>query len=498
MSQPVLEVRGISKRYGGVQALQDVSVTFDAGQVHCLAGVNGSGKSTLIKIISGVEIPDDGDILLSGRPLLNNTPRLALQHGIQVIYQDLALFGNLTVAENIDMLRRSAQKSALVSRSEAFERAAAVTERLGIHLNLGADVDDLPIADRQLAAICRALAQEARVLFMDEPTTALTWREVDKLFEVVNRLKEDGVAIVFVSHKLDEALAISDRVTVLRNGLLVAEGAASDFTEDSLAEALVGSKTTTERHVPVVTPSDTPALSVKDLHVATQFAGISFDIMPGEIVGLTGLRGSGRTQIADALFGLLPVDGGEVKVFGETVDLSDPRKAIEAGIAYVPEDRLRQGVFLTRSISENIAASVLDEVSKAGVVNRPAVAELVSATVSALGIKIGRSSDSVRTLSGGNQQKVVIGKWVATKPRVLVLNGPTVGVDIGAKFGILEILRGYAADGMAVLVVSDDFQEVAGVCNRVLVVDKGLLRGELSGDDVSIEAVRELVLEVSA
>ncbi len=497
MNQPLLEVRGISKRYGGVQALDDVSVGFGAGQVHCLAGVNGSGKSTLIKIISGVETPDSGEIIIEGQTLRNNNPRTALNHGIQVIYQDLALFGNLTVAENIDMLRRSMSASPLVSHHEAIQRATAVTERLDLHLNLHADVEDLPIADRQLVAICRALNQDARVLFMDEPTTALTWREVDKLFEVVNRLRSDGVAVVFVSHKLDEALAISDEVTVLRNGLWVAGGPASGFTEESLAEALVGSKTTTDRIVPEVSPAEAPALQVSGLSAHTQFKDISFEVMPGEIVGITGLRGSGRTQIADAMFGLLPADSGEIRVFGEVVPPGDPRHAIAAGIAYVPEDRLRQGVFLTRPIAENITASVLDELSKASVISRPDSAKLVDATVDALGIKIGKSSDSVRTLSGGNQQKVVLGKWVATKPRVLILNGPTVGVDIGAKFGILQILRDYAAQGMAVVVVSDDFQEVVGVCNRVLVVDKGLLRGELTGDQVTVEAVRELVMEVS-
>lgn len=497
MSQPLLEVRGISKRYGGVQALDDVSARFEAGQVHCLAGVNGSGKSTLIKIISGVETPDAGVVSIDGQALVNNNPRLALSHGIQVIYQDLALFRNLSVAENIDMLRRSTARTPIVSRREALQRAEAVTQRVGVHLDLNADVDDLPIADRQLVAICRALNQDARVLFMDEPTTALTWREVDKLFEVVNRLKADGVAVVFVSHKLDEALAISDEVTVLRNGLWVAGGPASGFTEESLAEALVGSKTTTHRSVPDVAPAEVPALRVRNLSAHTQFSDITFDVMPGEIVGITGLRGSGRTQIADSLFGLLPADSGEVEVFGEPVQLNDPRHAIAAGIAYVPEDRLHQGVFLSRAISENITASVLDELSTAAVISAGQSQRLVDDTVATLGIKIGSSADAVRTLSGGNQQKVVLGKWVATRPRVLILNGPTVGVDIGAKFGILEILRAYAAEGMAVVVVSDDFQEVVAVCNRVLVVDKGLLRGELDDDEITVDAVRELVMEAS-
>lgn len=497
MSNSLLEVRGISKRYGGVQALKDVSVSFGAGRVHCLAGVNGSGKSTLIKIISGVETSDTGELILEGQPLRHHNARLALQHGIQVIYQDMALFGNLSVAENIDMLRRSLQSGPVVGHREALRRAEAVTERLGLSLPLTADVDDLSVADRQLTAICRALAQDAKVLFMDEPTTALTWREVDKLFEVVSRLKSDGVAIVFVSHKLDEALAISDDMTVIRNGIKVAEGPADSFTEDSLAEALVGSRTTTERKTVDVPASAEVALSVRSLGLATQFHDISFDLKAGEIVGLTGLRGSGRTQIADALFGLHPPDSGEIHIFGTSATLTSPDAAIEAGIAYVPEDRLRQGVFLTRAISENLVAATIDQVSTVGVINSKQVSEQVNSSVDALQIKIGRPADPIRTLSGGNQQKVVIGKWVATQPRILILNGPTVGVDIGAKFGILQILREYALQGMAILVVSDDFQEVAGVCNRVLVVDKGLLRGEITGDDVSVEAVRELVMEVS-
>ena len=497
MTNSLLEVRGISKRYGGVQALDDVSVTFEAGRVHCLAGVNGSGKSTLIKIVSGVEAPDAGELLLQGTPLHHHTARQALQHGIQVIYQDLALFGNLSVAENIDMLRRSLQRGPMVSGPAATQRAEEVTARLGISLDLAADIDDLSIAERQLAAICRALAQDAKVLFMDEPTTALTWREVDKLFEVVNRLREDGVGIVFVSHKLDEALAISDDMTVIRNGVKVAEGPAASFTEDSLAEALVGSRTTTERRTVSVADDSEVALSVEGLGVATQFSDVTFELRAGEIVGLTGLRGSGRTQIADALFGLLPAESGEIRVFGTPVRLNSPTDAIAAGIAYVPEDRLRQGVFLSRAISENLTAATLGDVSTAGVVNRGRVAKEVDASVDALRIKIGKGTDPIRTLSGGNQQKVVIGKWVATSPRILILNGPTVGVDIGAKFGILQILREYAEKGMAILVVSDDYQEVAGVCNRVLVVDKGLLRAELADDDVDVDTVRARVMEVS-
>ncbi|GAA3873210.1 sugar ABC transporter ATP-binding protein [Tessaracoccus defluvii] len=495
-TKPMLEVRGISKRYGGVQALDDVSVTFDAGQVHCLAGVNGSGKSTLIKIISGVEQADSGSIMLRGAELVNNSPRNAMHHGIQVIYQDMALIPNLTVAENIVMLRRSLSNSPLVTPTADKEHAREVVSRLGVELDLDAFVEDLPIADRQLVAIARALAQDASVLFMDEPTTALTWREVDQLFVVVNRLRSDGVAVVFVSHKLDEVLSISDQVTVLRNGVLVAEGPSSSFSHDSLAEALVGEKTATDRVIIEPQPADTPVLRVQELRSERLFKGITFDVAPGEIVGLTGLRGSGRSEIAEALFGLLPIDGGIVEVDGQRVPHGDPIKAIESGIAYVPADRLTQGVFLDQSINDNLISASLPAVtSKIGVLGRAPVRALVSRGLSSMRVKYGKESDAIRTLSGGNQQKVVLAKWAETKPRVLILNGPTVGVDIGSKFAILDILRGYAREGMGIVIVSDDFQEVVSVCNRVLVVDKGLITHQISGAEMTEEHVRELVSE---
>lgn len=491
-----LETISISKAYGGVQALDDVTCSFDAGKVHCLAGVNGSGKSTLIKIISGVEHQDRGEILLGGTPLSNNTPRRAMRRGIQVIYQDMALFSNLSAAENIDMLRRGLDPSPWISPRRAVENAESLMARLGVHVDPTAPLEQLPIADRQLVAILRALAGDPKVLFMDEPTTALTWKEVHHLFEVVERLKEQGVAIVFVSHKLDEVLEISDEVTVLRNGVTVASGAAASFTPASLAEALVGEKTATDR---VTTSPDlqaTPALSVKGIGAKDLFADISFDVAPGEIIGLTGLRGAGRTEIAEGLFGLLPLDEGHLEVNGQKVDASSPLKATAAGIAYVPEDRLTQGVFINLPIADNLISADLASVSTRGILGPADIAAKVESIQEDFGIKMGRASDPIKTLSGGNQQKVVLGKWLSRRPQVIVLNGPTVGVDIGAKFGILQLLRDYASQGAGVVFVSDDFQEVASICNRVLIIDKGRISAELSGDEVTEEAVREVVMEV--
>lgn len=429
-----LQLTDISKRYGGVQALEKVSVHFEAGQVHCLAGVNGSGKSTLIKIVSGVETPDSGSIVLNGVRIERNSPRSAMQAGIHVIYQDIALFGNLSVAENICMLEHSLARSPLVSRRHDLEKAAEVCERLEIELDLRARLEDLPLADRQLAAICRALNQEARVLFMDEPTTALTWREAERLFTVVRRLVESGVAVVFVSHKLDEVLAISDTITVLRNGVVVADGAASDFDQVSLAEALVGQSTSTDRLV--VDPSGHAGpvpLVVEGLGAKGTFADITFQVGAGEIVGMTGLRGSGRSQIAEAIFGLHGYDEGRVVVGGQPVKPGDPIASTRAGIGYVPEDRLGQGVFMDQSIASNITSASLEDLSnRAGVVRRRQAAEMVERGLVDLNVKYGNSKDRISTLSGGNQQKVLLAKWIETAPKVLILNGPTVGVDIGS------------------------------------------------------------------
>ncbi|PPG53577.1 lipase [Rathayibacter sp. AY1E9] len=488
----VLRANAVKKSYGGVHALSGVDLEIRAGEVHCLAGANGSGKSTLIKILSGVETRDAGAIEIDGEEVGRLSVIDAITHGIQVIYQDLSLFPNLTVAENVAMTTRVAGGKRIVSASAARALTERVTARLGLDLDPDALLEELPVAQRQLVAICRALANDVKVLFMDEPTTALTWTEVETLFGVVRTLKDDGVSIVFVSHKTEEVFALSDRITVLRNGRMVAAGDAADFDRDSLVEALIGRQELEERIVADLPADLPPALSVRNLSAPGLFEDVSFDVSPGEIVGLTGIMGSGRSEVADAVFGIIPFTRGSVEVDGRRVRSGSVASAMEAGIAYVPADRLTQGVFLAQPISRNMIASSISRVtSRLGWLRPKTVARRVDGLVADLELKIGQPSDAVSTLSGGNQQRVVLAKWLATDPKVLVLNGPTVGVDIGSKAAILQILRDRAAAGMTVLLISDDVPELVSVCHRVLVVRRGRLIDEITSDSVTVEAVRE-------
>jgi simple sugar transport system ATP-binding protein len=487
-----LRIRGAGKRYGGVHALKGVDLMIRAGEVHCLAGANGSGKSTLIKAINGVERLDSGTIEIAGQEIGRMNVHRAVAAGIQVIYQDLSLFPNLTVAENIAMTGRVASGQAMVSLSAARATTQAVLERLGIDIDPEALVQDLPVAKRQLVAICRALANDVKVLFMDEPTTALTWSEVEVLFSVVSSLKQDGVAIVFVSHKTEEVFALSDVITVLRNGEVVAEGAAGSFDRHSLAEALIGRSAVEDRIVSELPDGAPVVLDAKGLGAAGLFADVTFSVKAGEILGLTGLMGSGREEIADALFGVVTTETGSVSVNGRKLTPGNVSSAVEAGIGYVPADRLTQGVFLEQSIERNMIAAALPRFSsRLGSLRLKDISRGVAQLTEDLTMKIGRSSDAVSTLSGGNQQRVVIGKWLATDPKILILNGPTVGVDIGSKEIILEILRKAAAKGMAVVIVSDDIPELVAACHRVLVVRRGRITDEITGTDVTVDTVRE-------
>ena len=483
---PLLSVREVHKRYGGVLALEGVSFEIFPGEVHCLAGENGCGKSTLIKVISGVETADAGTVTLDGELLIKVTPRDAIRAGIQVIYQDFSLFPNLTVAENIVMTSLIASRTRLVNRRSVRRRALEVVLDLGVDLDVDARVEDLVIADRQLTAICRALAQDARVMFMDEPTTALTKREVDSLFTVVKRLQDRGVAVVFVSHKLDEVLEISQRVTVLRNGEVVASGNVREFDSDSLSRAMTGREIRSER---VVAPYDTAAAPVIDVHglgLKGAFQDVEFSVRPGEILGITGLLGSGRTEIAEALFGVSPATAGSIRVDGREVRIDSVGDAVAAGIGYVPPDRLTQGLFLQQSIADNVIASSLDlHQRRSGLLDRSRLKDTINTFFTALRIRAASVQAPIRSLSGGNQQRVVLAKWLARGPRVLILNSPTVGVDVGSKEEILEILRTQAAKGIGVIVISDDVPEVVAVCHRVLVVQRGAIHDVLDGDRVT-------------
>ncbi|WP_345752171.1 sugar ABC transporter ATP-binding protein [Microbacterium rhizophilus] len=488
----VLEVRDIVKTYGGVRALDGVSLTLQPGEVHCLAGENGSGKSTLIKVISGVERPDSGVLVIDDQPLSHTTPSEAIRAGVQVIYQDFSLFPNLTAAENVAMLDELAARRRLSSRRRIRESARRVVDTLGLELDLDADVASLSVADRQLIAICRALVGSAKVLIMDEPTTALTHSEVRRLFEVVKRLQERGVAVVFVSHKLDEVLQISQRVTVLRNGQVVASGPASEHTARSIAKAMTGRDINDQRVVEPLSDDAKPLLVVDGLGRKDAFSDVSFTLSSGEILGITGLLGSGRSEIADAIFGVAPADTGTITVDGRQRTIRSIADGVRAGIGYVPEDRLTQGLFLEKSIADNMVAASLDSYrTRTRLLDRRRIAESIAGLFSRLRIKAPNVHAPVRSLSGGNAQRVVIAKWLDRDPSVLMLNGPTVGVDIGSKEEIFGILRAQAAHGTGIVVISDDIPELAANCHRVLIVRAGRIVAELAGEQMDVDRIQE-------
>ena len=488
----LLAARNISKRFGGVQALDDVTLEVRSGDVHCLAGENGCGKSTLIKILSGVEFPDVGLIEIDAEPHDRLTPVQALRAGVQVIYQDFSLFPNLTVAENIAIAPLIAHRRKLVNHTRMRQRAAEVVAELGVDLDLDAHVEDLTVADRQLTAICRALAERARVIFMDEPTTALTQREVHALFRVVTALRERGVAMVFVSHKLDEVLEISQHVTVMRNGRVVAAGPVEDFDRASLGRAMTGRDVRDTRDVAEFDTSAAPVMRVEGLGLDHAFEDVSFDLRPGEILGITGLLGSGRGEIAQALFGVAPAQRGRVEVAGREVRIRDVDDAVAAGIGYVPSDRLTEGLFLDQSIADNVVAGSLDlHRARFGLLDRARLKVTIDRFFAALRIKAASVNAPIRSLSGGNQQRVVLAKWLARGPRVLILNSPTVGVDVGSKEEILDILRREAAEGKGIVVISDDVPELVALCHRVLVVRRGRIEDVIEGDRMSEAAIVE-------
>jgi simple sugar transport system ATP-binding protein len=490
--EPVLRVRDIVKTYGGVTALDGVSFDIRPGEVHCLAGENGCGKSTLIKIISGAERPDSGEIVVDDVEHRAMNTTAAITSGIQVIYQDFSLFGNLTVAENIALTTAVAERRRLYSPANARKIAHGIIDELQLDLDLDADVSALPVADRQLTAICRAVVHEARVIIMDEPTTALTHSEVDRLFALVERLRGRGVGLVFVSHKLDEVLRVAQRVTILRSGRQVVTGPAADFTRQSIGEYMTGRELREERLVNEL-PGDAPVvLDVEALTRPGAFEDVSFTVREGEIVGVTGLLGSGRTEIAEALFGVRRASSGTVKLDGKPLELQSIQDAISAGIGYVPEDRLTQGLFMDRAIGDNIIAGSLDRYrTRWGTLDNTKTRTTIRELFDRLRIMAPRVAAPVRSLSGGNAQRVVLAKWLAIRPRVLILNGPTVGVDVGSKEDILEILRGEAADGRSIIIISDDVPELVAACHRVLVVRRGRISHTLEGDDVNVELIRE-------
>lgn len=479
-----LEARNIYKSFGGIQALKNVTLKIRAGETLCLAGENGCGKSTLIKIISGAYSLDEGEIFIDGTRYENITPLRSTHAGIQVIYQDFSLFHNLSVAENISMAYNLGRKG-VFDRKRNREIARGILAETGVDVDPDALVDDLPIAQRQIVAICRALVQDAKLIIMDEPTTALTSKEVEKLFHIINGLKSKGISLIFVSHKLDEVMKVADRIMIMRNGENVIDGPVDTFDVSRITYYMTGREI---EFLPFDNEVDlaTPILSCRALTSKTgAFKNISFELYKGEVLGITGLLGSGRESLAEALFGLHKCRSGEVSLNGTPLKLGSSMQAVAQGIGYIPEDRALKGLYLRGSITENIYSSVLFRHTTANFLHMRDLMGIAQREADNMTIKCGSILDAANSLSGGNQQRVVIAKWLALGPKLLILNCPTVGVDVGSKAEIHRLARRFAAEGIGVIVISDDLPEIMASCNRVLVMNHGEITGNYQVSDIT-------------
>lgn len=487
--RPLLVARDVSRRYGGIQALDRVTFALRVGSVHGLVGENGAGKSTLSKILGGVEQPDAGDLLLDGRPVRFGSPRDALAAGIATIAQELALVPARTVAENV-FLGAEPRRFGVLDGAALRRRFADLNGRTGFGLDGAARVRDLRVADQQKVEILRAVARDARVILMDEPTASLTSDETHRLLDIVRRLAAGGTAVVLVSHFLDEVLAVAADVTVMRDGRVVRSGPAASETEDGLVQAMIGRKLASafpERRPPA--DAAPVVLRADGLRRRDAIDGVSFEIRAGEILGLAGLVGSGRTEIARALFGADRLDGGTVAVDGRAVRLRHPADAIAAGIAMLPESRKEQGLHLARPVRENETMASLRAFAPRWVIDGRRERAAARRATSDLDVRTASIEAPVVTLSGGNQQKVLFAKWLLRGPRVLIADEPTKGVDVGAKRQIYDLLHRLAAEGLAVLLISSEIEEVLGLSHRVLVLRGGRVVAEFVGDDADKDRV---------
>jgi len=488
---PLLEMRHIRKQYPGVVALDGVNLAVHAGQVHALVGENGAGKSTLMKILAGAEQPDAGEVLLDGAPVRVTSPIQAMALGISIIYQEFNLVPTMSVEENIFLGREPVRGFGLVDRREMRRRATELLTSLDAQVDPAALVGTLSVAQQQMVEIAKAVSVEARVIAMDEPTATLTDHEIERLFALIRSLREQQVGIIYISHRLDEIDAIADQVTVLRDGRWVSSDAKAGLDRAEIIRRMVGREVTGQYPRRQCQPGAV-VLEVEHLQRRGVLKDISFTVRAGEIVGLAGLVGAGRTEVARAIFGADPLDSGTVSIDGRPVRLRHPRDAVRAGIGLVTEDRKGQGLVLNMVVRENTTLANLRAVSRGGWIQRARENAFVQDYVGSLDIRTPSIEQAVRNLSGGNQQKVVLAKWLFTSARVLILDEPTRGIDVGAKAEIYELANRLAEQGVAVLLISSELEEVLGLSDRVLVMHEGHLAGELSAGEATPERVMRL------
>lgn len=479
-----LEMRNITKHFGGVKALTDVSLKVEPGEIHALIGENGAGKSTLMKILSGAYQRDSGQIFIDGKEVKITNPKESKDLGVAIIYQEFMLAPELTVAENIFIDRLSAGKVAInwkKLRADAKEQL----EKLGFgDIDPNAKCGSLSVAYQQVVEICKCLTRNAKILVFDEPTAVLTFSEIRKLFEVINKLKDEGVSIIYISHRLEEIFELSQHITILKDGTYVDTVDTDKFDKQRLVNLMVGREMTDmypERHAKI----GDVVLKVEDLHAGKLVQGVSFEVRAGEVLGFNGLVGAGRTETMRAIFGADKKESGKVYYFGKEVNWKSPGEAIKAKFGYLPEDRKKQGLLLEQSIRMNTTLACLNKVAKSGIINHSAEKKFVKETLASIQTKYGNTEDNANSLSGGNQQKVALAKWVAADCKCIVFDEPTRGVDVGAKTEIYKVMNTLAEQGVAVIMISSEMPEIIGMCDRVMVMRNGKISGEVQKDELT-------------
>ncbi len=483
--QPILTMQGVNKYFPGVHALKDMQFDLLPGEAHALLGENGAGKSTLIKILGGIHPIDAGEIRIDDEPIRITSVQDAQSRGIAIIHQELCLVPHMTISENIFLGRE--QGGGFLKSREMDARASELLGRVGLQVPSTAKVRALSVAQQQMVEIAKALSQNARILVMDEPTATLTTREVEMLFEVINQLRAQGISIIYISHRLDELFRVCDRVTVMRDGGYIGTRVIRETTREELIRMMVG-RALSDLYARSARSPGEVVLSVSHLNVPGVLKDICFELRRGEILGLSGLVGAGRTELAQALFGIREF-AGEIRMEGAPFAGGDPLSSMRSGLALVPENRKEQGLVLIRGVDYNITLPVVDRFMRWFGPDRASEDAFVDSYITKLGIRTPGREQLVKNLSGGNQQKVVISKWLGTEPKVLILDEPTRGVDVGAKAEIYQIMDDLAKSGMAILMISSELPEIIGMCDRVLVMCRGELKADLSGDGINQETI---------
>ena len=492
MNSPFLELENISKTFPGVKALNKVKFDIYPGEVHSLVGENGAGKSTLIKVMSGAHQPDEGGIIkINGEQVKISNPIDAIKKGISVIYQDFSLFGNLTVAENIVINQIIEKNKLLLNWKEIRIKAEKALNVVGIKINPNEIVDNLSVAKKQMVAIAGAIAHNAKMIIMDEPTSALSKQEVENLYRIIDMLKSKNIAVMFVSHKMDELFKVSDRFTIFRDGQYVDTVKASDIDKKTLIAKMVGRDVNILNYANLSVKEEV-VLEIKGLSKKGNYKNINLKLYKGEVLGITGLVGAGRSELFQTIFGILKADSGKIILEGEEINLNSPWTALKKGIGYIPESRQTQGLVLEKKVSENITLPLLKNfTNKLGIINTKKQSSLVHDLIDKLDVRPKDENLTASQLSGGNQQKVVIAKWIATNPKILIVDEPTNGVDIGAKADIHKILRELAENGTSIIVISSELPEILSISDRILVMRKGCISGEFKNSNLTQEAIME-------